>query len=396
MSSSAAPSNAIDPIALSEALIRRPSVTPADAGALDVLQAALEGLGFRCERLLFSEPGTEDVDNLYARFGDSAPNFCFAGHTDVVPAGDVAAWHSDPFEPRRDGDLIYGRGAADMKCAIAAFAAAAQRVIAKASGSLAGSISFLITGDEEGPAINGTRKVLQWMADKGERIDHCLVGEPTNPMQLGDMIKIGRRGSLSAWITVRGVQGHVAYPHLAANPVPPLLEILRRLEVRELDRGNDHFQPSNLEITSVDVGNPATNVIPAEASAILNIRFNDAHDSDGLSDWIRRECTAVCDEMGVTLALRFHVTGEAFLTPPGTLSTQLADAVEAVLGRRPELSTSGGTSDARFIKDHCPVVEFGLVGQSMHKVDEHASVQDVAALTEIYDLLLSSYFGVKN
>ena len=396
MSSSAAPSNAIDPIALSEALIRRPSVTPADAGALDVLQAALEGLGFRCERLLFGEPGTEDVDNLYARFGDSAPNFCFAGHTDVVPAGDVAAWHSDPFEPRRDGDLIYGRGAADMKCAIAAFAAAAQRVITRASGRLAGSISFLITGDEEGPAINGTRKVLQWMADKGERIDHCLVGEPTNPMQLGDMIKIGRRGSLSAWITVRGVQGHVAYPHLAANPVPPLLEILRRLEARELDRGNDHFQPSNLEITSVDVGNPATNVIPAEASAILNIRFNDTHDSDGLSDWIRRECTAVCDEMGVTPALRFHVTGEAFLTPPGTLSTQLADAVEAVLGRRPELSTSGGTSDARFIKDHCPVVEFGLVGQSMHKVDEHASVQDVVALTEIYDLLLSSYFGVKN
>ncbi len=387
---------AIDPVALSEALIRRPSVTPADAGALDVLQSALEGLGFRCERLRFSEAGTDDVENLYARFGDSAPNFCFAGHTDVVPAGDVAAWHSDPFEPRRDGDLIYGRGAADMKCAIAAFAAAAQRVITKASGRLAGSISFLITGDEEGPAINGTRKVLQWMADKGERIDHCLVGEPTNPMQLGDMIKIGRRGSLSAWITVRGVQGHVAYPHLAANPVPPLLEILRRLKARELDRGNDHFQPSNLEITSVDVGNPATNVIPAEASAILNIRFNDAHDSDGLSDWIRRECTAVCDEMGVTLALRFHVTGEAFLTPPGTLSTQLADAVEAVLGRRPELSTSGGTSDARFIKDHCPVVEFGLVGQSMHKVDEHASVQDVAALTEIYDLLLSSYFGVKN
>lgn len=386
----------IDPVALSEALIRRPSVTPADAGALDVLQSALEGLGFRCERLRFSEAGTDDVDNLYARFGDSAPNFCFAGHTDVVPAGDVAAWQSDPFVPRREGDLIYGRGAADMKCAIAAFVAAAQRVIAANTDGLAGSISFLITGDEEGPAINGTRKVLQWMADNGERIDHCLVGEPTNPMQLGDMIKIGRRGSLSAWITVRGVQGHVAYPHLAANPVPPLLEILRRLDARELDRGNDHFQPSNLEITSVDVGNPTTNVIPAEAGAILNIRFNDAHNSAGLSDWIRRECKAVCDAMGGEFALRLHVTGEAFLTPPGSLSTQLADAVETVLGRRPELSTSGGTSDARFIKDHCPVVEFGLVGQSMHKVDEHASVQDVAALTEIYYLLLSSYFSADN
>lgn len=378
----------IDPIELSCALIRRPSVTPADAGALDVLQEALEALGFVCERLKFSAPGTPDVDNLYARFGTAYRNFCFAGHTDVVPVGDEAAWSSDPFEPRSEGDLLFGRGAADMKCAIAAFVAAADRVIRAHSNGLPGSISLLITGDEEGPAINGTRKMLGWLAENDEKLDHCLVGEPTNPEQLGDMVKIGRRGSLTAELVVPGVQGHVAYPHLADNPIPRLVDMLRRLTARALDEGTDHFQRSNLEVTTIDVGNTASNVIPGEARATVNIRFNDIHTSQELIEWITAECEAV----GGEVALEFIVTGEAFLTPPGELSALLADAVEQVLGRKPELSTSGGTSDARFIKDYCPVVEFGLVGQSMHKVDEHASISDVAALTEIYARVLERYF----
>ncbi len=377
----------IDVAGLTGALVRCPSVTPADAGALDVLAGALEGLGFACHRLRFEEAGAEPVDNLYARVGDQAPNFCFAGHTDVVPVGDAAGWTVDPFGAEIIDGALYGRGATDMKGAVAAFVGAAARVLA--NGPVPGSISLLITGDEEGPAINGTRKVLGWMAERGETIDHCLVGEPTNPSRLGEMIKIGRRGSMTGRITVRGVQGHVAYPHLADNPLPRLLRMLSAIDARALDDGTEHFQPSNLEITTVDVGNPAPNVIPAAAKATFNIRFNDRHDSAALERWLRETFAAV----GGDWSLDIHVTGEAFLTPPGSHSDLITGAVEAVLGQAPELSTTGGTSDARFIKDHCPVAEFGLVGATMHKTDERVALDDLARVTDIYTEILTRYFA---
>ena len=376
-----------DVAGLTGALIRCPSVTPADAGALDVLAGALEGLGFTCHRLRFEEAGAEPVDNLYARIGDQAPNFCFAGHTDVVPVGDAEGWTVDPFGAEIIDGALYGRGATDMKGAVAAFVGAAARVLA--NGPTPGSISLLITGDEEGPAINGTRKVLGWMAERGETIDHCLVGEPTNPTRLGEMIKIGRRGSMTGRLSVRGVQGHVAYPHLADNPLPRLLRMLSAIDARALDDGTEHFQPSNLEVTTVDVGNPATNVIPAAAQATFNIRFNDRHDSASLERWLRETFTAV----GGDWSLDVHVTGEAFLTPPGPLSEMITGAVEAVLGQAPELSTTGGTSDARFIKNVCPVAEFGLIGQTMHKTDERVALDDLARLTDIYAEILTRYFA---
>ncbi len=383
----------IDPIALSQELIRRPSITPVDAGVMDVLQAALNRLGFAIHRLPFSEAGTADVDNLYARFGTRAPNFCFAGHLDVVPPGDVIAWASDPFTPRIANGVLYGRGAADMKSAIAAFVVAAQRIIAKHGANLPGSISMLITGDEEGPAINGTRKMLGWLNANNERLDHCLVGEPTSSHQLGDMIKIGRRGSINVILTFYGTQGHVAYPQRADNPAPRLLETLRRLKAAPLDSGNEHFQPSNLEVTSIDTGNMATNVIPASMIARFNIRFNDQHSGQSLITWITQHCEAVKAAMGGDYRLEAAISGEAFLTPPGAFSTLVADAVSRVTGLRPELSTSGGTSDARFIKDHCPVVEFGLVGLTQHMIDEQVAVADVAALTDIYEAVLQNYFA---
>jgi succinyl-diaminopimelate desuccinylase len=376
-----------DVAGLTGALIRCPSVTPADAGALDVLAGALEGLGFTCHRLRFEEAGAEPVDNLYARIGGQAPNFCFAGHTDVVPVGDAEGWTVDPFGAEIIDGALYGRGATDMKGAVAAFVGAAARVLA--NGPTPGSISLLITGDEEGPAINGTRKVLGWMAERGETIDHCLVGEPTNPTRLGEMIKIGRRGSMTGRLSVRGVQGHVAYPHLADNPLPRLLRMLSAIDARALDDGTEHFQPSNLEVTTVDVGNPATNVIPAAAQATFNIRFNDRHDSASLERWLRETFTAV----GGDWSLDVHVTGEAFLTPPGPLSEMITGAVEAVLGQAPELSTTGGTSDARFIKNVCPVAEFGLIGQTMHKTDERVALDDLARLTDIYAEILTRYFA---
>jgi succinyl-diaminopimelate desuccinylase len=376
-----------DVAGLTGALIRCPSVTPADAGALDVLAGALEGLGFTCHRLRFEEAGAEPVDNLYARIGGQAPNFCFAGHTDVVPVGDAEGWTVDPFGAEIIDGALYGRGATDMKGAVAAFVGAAARVLA--NGPTPGSISLLITGDEEGPAINGTRKVLGWMAECGETIDHCLVGEPTNPTRLGEMIKIGRRGSMTGRLSVRGVQGHVAYPHLADNPLPRLLRMLSAIDARALDDGTEHFQPSNLEVTTVDVGNPATNVIPAAAQATFNIRFNDRHDSASLERWLRETFTAV----GGDWSLDVHVTGEAFLTPPGPLSEMITGAVEAVLGQAPELSTTGGTSDARFIKNVCPVAEFGLIGQTMHKTDERVALDDLARLTDIYAEILTRYFA---
>jgi succinyl-diaminopimelate desuccinylase len=380
--------SAIDPVELAAAMIRCPSVTPADAGALGVLQAALEGLGFTCHRLPFSEPGTADVDNLYARIGNRSPNFCFAGHTDVVPVGDAEAWAVGPFDAVIRDDSLYGRGAADMKGAIACFTAAAARLLKARGDGFDGSISLLITGDEEGPAINGTVKMLGWLADRGETLDACLVGEPTNPERLGEMVKIGRRGTITGRLTVRGTQGHIAYPQRADNPIPRLVNTLAALNGETFDEGTDHFQPSNLEVTTIDVGNTASNVIPSSGRATFNIRFNDLHRGDSLAAWMRKVCT----EHAGDHELDIHIGGEAFLTPPGPLSDAIAAAVEQVIGVTPELSTAGGTSDARFIKDHCPVVEFGLAGRTMHQVDERVPVADLHALTDIYAVLLDNYF----
>lgn len=382
-----APDVALDAVVLAGDLIRCPSVTPGDAGALDVLARALEALGFACHRLRFEEPGTDPVDNLYARLGSGSPNFCFAGHTDVVPPGDRAAWSFDPFAGTVEDGLLLGRGATDMKGAIAAFVSAVARHLAS-HGRPAGSISLLITGDEEGMAINGTRKVLDWLAARGEKIDACLVGEPTNVATLGDMMKIGRRGSLTGHLTVLGAQGHVAYPHLADNPLPRLVRMLAGLTERPLDEGSRHFPPSSLQITTIDVGNPAVNVIPAVGRASFNIRFNDLHASQALMDWVR----AVCDRVGGAYELNFRVSGEAFITEPGPLSDAVAGAVERVTGRRPELSTTGGTSDARFIRAHCPVVEFGAVGRTMHKIDEHIAVADLERLADVYVEVLRAVF----
>lgn len=385
-----------DPIALSQALIRCPSVTPADGGALGVLESALGSLGFAVERLRFSDANTPDIDNLYARLGGGGPNFCFAGHTDVVPVGDAGAWTDDPFAGDVVDGHLYGRGAADMKSAIAAFTVATDRLItrhgAPDSWAQPGSISLLITGDEEGPAINGTRKVLDWLADKGETLDACLVGEPTNPDAMGDMIKIGRRGSMMGYLTARGVQGHAAYPHLADNPAHRIVRLLDALIAEPLDEGSEHFQPSTLQITTIDIGNPAENVIPAEARATFNIRFCDLHTSESLKVRLHEMLDAAGAD--TDYSLDFRVTGESFLTPPGPLSAAISGAVEAVTGRQPELSTTGGTSDARFIKDFCPVAEFGLVGQTMHKVDENVSCADIETLSEIYLKVLEAYFGL--
>lgn len=377
-----------DPVSLTQALIRCPSVTPADAGALDVLQRALEAMGFACTRLPFQKPGTDRIDNLYARLGTASPNLCFAGHTDVVPVGDRDAWTVDPFGGAIVDGRLFGRGAADMKGGIACFVAAVGRFL-ESGGRPKGSISLLITGDEEGPSVNGTKPVLDWLAERGERIDACVVGEPTNPRVLGEMMKIGRRGSMNVTLTALGAQGHVAYPHLADNPLPRLAKALTLLSESPLDEGTPHFQPSTLAITSMDVGNAASNVIPAKGTARFNIRFNDLHTPQSLEAHIRD----VLEEVGGTWDLSVQVSGVAFLTPPGPLSAMLAAAVRDVTGRDPELSTSGGTSDARFIKDHAPVVEFGLVGASMHKVDEHVALADLEALTEIYRTLLVRHQG---
>ncbi|MBC6440209.1 MAG: succinyl-diaminopimelate desuccinylase [Rhodospirillales bacterium] len=376
----------IDPVELAAAMMRRPSVTPVDAGALDILQEALEGLGFTCHRLPFAEDGTEEVDNLYARRGTNGRNFCFAGHTDVVPPGNTDEWSVDPFEAAQLDGVLIGRGAVDMKGAIACFVAAAERFTATFDGE--NSISLLITGDEEGPAVNGTKKVLGWLTERGETLDACLVGEPTNPTVLGEMIKIGRRGSLNARITVNGTQGHSAYPHLADNPIDRLVTILHALTSRPLDNGSEHFQPSTLAVTTVDVGNPVTNVIPARATAGLNIRFNDRHSGASLTEHLR----GVCDSVGGDVDLDVSVSGEAFLREPDEFAVVVADAAEQVLGRRPEYSTTGGTSDARFIKDHCPVAEFGLIGQTMHKVDEQIAVNELYRLTAVYRAVLDRYF----
>jgi succinyl-diaminopimelate desuccinylase len=378
-------------VALTRDLIRRPSVTPADAGALDILQARLEAVGFATHRLPFSESGTPDIDNLYARIGDSAPFLLFAGHTDVVPPGDAAKWSVDPFAGEIvDGELI-GRGAADMKGGIAAFAAAAFAFLAKHGAPKKGSIGFLITGDEEGPAINGTVKMLRWLAERGETFDHCIVGEPTNAQDLGDMIKIGRRGSLNGRLTVRGRQGHVAYPHRADNVVAHVLPLAAALKAEPLDHGTDWFDASNLEITSIDIGNAATNVIPGEALVRFNIRFNDLWTPETLAAEIRRRLeTARAPEQ---FELAFDpCNAVSFITQPGPFTELAAQAIEAETGRRPELSTSGGTSDARFIAQYGPVLEFGLVGKTMHQIDERVPVADIDGLTRIYGRILEAYF----
>lgn len=378
----------IDPVTLAADLIRCPSVTPEDAGALDCLQNALESLGFACTRLVFRDDDADPIDNLYARLGKGGENFCFAGHTDVVPVGDLAAWTVDPFAAEQINGYLYGRGAVDMKSAIACWVAAVASFLEAKGESFDGSISLLITGDEEGPAINGTRKVLDWLAARREKLDACLVGEPTNPRTLGEMIKIGRRGSLSGELTVIGVQGHVAYPHLADNPVNHLVRMVNGLIDDPVDHGNDHFQPSSLVFTSIDVDNPASNVIPARATAKFNIRFCTEHTPESLELWLRERL----DQEGAVYELKMSLSGDAFLTPPGRLSRIIADAAMNVTGEEPVLSTSGGTSDARFIKNYCPVAEFGLTGQTMHKVDERVAIADIYRLTEIYRQVLDRFF----
>lgn len=381
----------IDAVAFASALIKRPSVTPADAGALDTLQHALESMGFSCKRYPFGDREAR-VDNLYARLGTSAPNFCFAGHTDVVPAGDESKWAQDPFAGKVEDGQLLGRGAADMKGAIAAFVGAVSDLLSS-GWTPQGSISFLITGDEEGPAINGTKKLLKAIADEGETIDHCLVGEPTNPNQMGEMVKNGRRGSFNADLTVTGKQGHVAYPHLAINPVPTLLRILSKLQLRHLDDGSEFFQPSNLEITTVDVGNPTENMIPETAKARFNIRFNTEHSGASLTQWVEGILAEARQGFGGRVDIQIRVSGESFLTPPGKLTDIIQDAAENILGRRPELSTSGGTSDARFITNYAPVAEFGLVGATMHQVNERVDIADIDTLAAIYKDVLRRYFS---
>ena len=379
-------SGLVDPVELARDLIRRPSVTPADAGAMDVLQRALEGLGFACRRLRFGE-----IENIYARHGTASPNFCFGGHTDVVPVGDAAAWSEGPFSADVVDGVLYGRGAVDMKGAVAAFVAAAAAVLAEAPPR--GSISLLVTGDEEGPGHDGARRIVDLLTAEGEGVDHCLVGEPTSSRDLGDMIKVGRRGSLNAVVTVEGVQGHVAYPHRAANPVPVLLDFLQRLRERTLDDGYPEFQPSRLEVTDLEVGNPAHNVIPARASARLNIRFNPSWKGAGLSAWLEEERARAEASFPGSVALDIKMSGEAFYTEPSAFVDLVADACEAATGCRAELSTSGGTSDARFIRALCPVVELGLVGTTMHMVDERVAVAELQALTRVYEGVLRRYFA---
>ena len=385
------PMAALDPVALAQALIRCPSVTPQDEGALGVLEKALAPLGFACHRLRFEQDGTEPVDNLYARIGTGAPHFCYAGHTDVVPPGDVSLWRHGPFEAEiRDGTL-YGRGAADMKSSIAAFASAAARYLA--DNTLKGSISLLITGDEEGVAINGTPKMLDWLKARGETIDHCVVGEPTATARAGDTLKIGRRGSITTYVTVHGLQGHVGYPHRARNPIPALALLVTRLSSHTLDKGTEHFEPSSLSFTTVDVGNPATNVIPAEVRAMFNIRFNDTHSAASLQRWIETESNAVAKDTGCEVTLKFSVGGEVFLTRPGSFTDLVASAVKDATGTAPEFSTTGGTSDARFIRSHCPVAELGLPGGTMHKTDECVPVAEIHRLGDIYKSILDRYFA---
>ncbi|WP_449410139.1 succinyl-diaminopimelate desuccinylase [Methylobacterium komagatae] len=378
---------------LAQALIRCASVTPEDAGALGVVADALSAAGFVVERPVFSEAGYPDTPNLFARLGREGPCLVFAGHTDVVPTGETAEWRHDPFSATIEGGMLYGRGAADMKGGVACMMAAALAFVERRGGKVPGSIAFLITGDEEGPAVNGTVKLLDWARQRGERFDHCLLGEPTNPGTLGEMIKIGRRGSLTGKLTVLGRQGHVAYPHKAENPIPGLLRLTTALIAEPLDGGSAHFDASNLEFTTIDVGNTATNVIPATARATFNIRFNDDWTADTLGAEIRRRLDKAAGNSVRYLLDLQPSNSPAFLTQPDSFVTLVSEAIQAETGLTPVLSTTGGTSDARFIKDVCPVIEFGLVGETMHQVDEGVAVADIERLTAIYERVLDTYFA---
>jgi succinyl-diaminopimelate desuccinylase len=377
---------------LAQSLIRCESITPEDAGALDVLIQALKPARFTVWRLNFKDEGTPPVDNLYARIGEGPPNLCFAGHVDVVPPGDAASWSHPPFAAEIADGRLYGRGASDMKGAIACFVAAALDYAKSRGRELDGSISLLITADEEGPSINGTRKVLTWMKEQGERPDHCIVGEPSNAKRIGEAIKIGRRGSLNGKIKVTGTQGHVAYPHLANNPVKGLVRILSRYYDSPLDYGSAHFSPSNLEVTSIDVDNPTTNIIPAAAEARFNVRFNDRHEVEGLKALLREQAVTALSGTDLSVKIEFEPASHAFLTEPGPLDALLSEAVREVTGLTPSLATDGGTSDARFIKEYCPVIEFGLTTETIHKVDEQASIADLEQLAAVYRRFIELYF----
>ena len=385
-----------DALSIARDLVRCPSITPADAGALGVLEKLLKAAGFETHRITFGEAGTADVDNLYARIGSEAPHIAFAGHTDVVPPGDESAWSVGAFSGEVKDGFLYGRGTVDMKGGIACSAAAVLQYLADHGGKMRGdgkgSISFLITGDEEDIAINGTVKLLQWAAARGEKFDHCVLGEPSNVETLGDCIKIGRRGSLSGTLYVEGIQGHVAYPHRASNPVPDISRLIVALSDEPLDHGSAQFQVSNLEFTSVDVGNPASNVIPGQARARFNIRFNDLHTQTSLRELVEARLAKAAGNR-----IKAHIVWEpsnanVFVTKPGAFTDLAVAAIEEITGRKPELSTSGGTSDARFISHYCPAIEFGLVGQTMHQIDERTPVADLEKLTKIYRGILERYF----
>jgi succinyl-diaminopimelate desuccinylase len=386
-----------DALSIAQALIRCPSVTPVDAGALGVLETLLKQHGFETHRVTFSEAGTADVDNLYARIGTGAPHITFAGHTDVVPAGDESTWTHGAFSGEVKDGFLYGRGAVDMKGGIACSVAAVLQYLAEHGGKPQengkGSISFLITGDEEAASINGTVKLLKWVADRGEKLDHCVLGEPSNQQEMGDCIKIGRRGSQSGTLYVEGVQGHVAYPHRASNPVPDISRLIVAISEEPLDHGSAQFQPSNLEFVSVDVGNGAFNVIPGQARATFNIRYNDLHTQASLRELVE---TRLAKTAGNRIKARIvwePSNSNVFVTKPGAFTDLAVAAISEVTGRKPELSTTGGTSDARFIASYCPVIEFGLLGQTMHQIDERASVKDMEQLTRIYRGILGRYFG---
>jgi len=387
-----------DPLAIARDLLRCPSVTPAEGGALEFLDGVLKAAGFTVHRMIFSEPGADDVENLYARIGNAAPNLVFAGHTDVVPAGDEKAWKHPPFAGTVAGSQLYGRGAVDMKGGIACAVAAVLDHLSKHGGKPKGSISFLITGDEEGIAVNGTPKLLKWAAERGEKFDHCILGEPSNQEELGDTIKIGRRGSLNGHLIVTGRQGHVAYPQRADNPIRALVKLIEALQGEPLDAGNANFQRSHLEFTTVDVGNKTVNLIPGEARARFNIRFNDCHTLDSLKALLEQRAAKAAGDFATGGKIKFAFKWEpsnagVFITKPGPFTDLVATAVADVTGRNPELSTAGGTSDARFITAFCPVVEFGLVGQTMHAVDERVPIADLRALTMIYRKILDRYFA---
>ena len=378
----------IDPVELTAKLVRCASVTPANDGALEVLEELLSDAGFDCA---WANRG--GIKNLFARWGSKGNTKCFGfnGHTDVVPIGNEADWSMPPFGAEIKDGIMYGRGTTDMKSGVAAFAAAAVDFVADTPPD--GSIVIAITGDEEGDALDGTTALLEYMEQNGERMDVCLVGEPTCPDTMGQMMKIGRRGSMTAWFTVTGTQGHSAYPHRANNPLPAMVRLMDRLASHELDQGTDHFDASTLAVVTVDTGNPATNVIPAACTSAVNIRFNDSHSGASLTAWLEEECAAVRAAFGIEIEMRIKISGESFITPPGALSELVASSVEAETGVSPELSTTGGTSDARFVKSHCPVVEFGLVGQSMHQVDEHVEVAHIHQLKSIYGRILKDYFA---